>query len=109
VHGAYAPAGARFGTRLETFFIGLCVALGDIEGKPLSVAKITGYMSVPRTTVIRRLDQLRRWGLIARQGRQYYIREKTLNSIIGLQSYREVRRILSKATEDLTILDTLPD
>jgi DNA-binding IclR family transcriptional regulator len=109
LHGAYAPAGARFGTRLETFFIGLCVALGDIEGKPLSVAKITAYMSVPRTTVIRRLDQLRRWHLITRQGRQYYIREKTLNSIIGLQSYRQVRHILSKATEELTVLDTLPD
>ena len=109
LHSVYAPASERFGTRLETFFIGLCVALGDIEGKPLSVANITAYMSVPRTTVIRRLDQLRRWGLITRQGRQYYIREKTLNSIIGLQSYRQVRHILSKATEELTVLDTLPD
>jgi len=54
VHGAYAPNTERFGARLETFFIGLCVAMGDIEGKPLSVAKITGYMGVPRTTVIRR-------------------------------------------------------
>ena len=37
VHSAYAPAGERFGTRLETFFIALYVALGDIEGKPLSL------------------------------------------------------------------------
>ena len=28
VHTAYAPASEPFGTRLETFFIGLCVALG---------------------------------------------------------------------------------
>jgi hypothetical protein len=54
VHGAYAPDTDRFGTRLETFFIGLCVALGDIEDKPLTVTKIAVYMSVPRTTVIRR-------------------------------------------------------
>src|SRR6516164_7350899 len=40
LHSVYAPASERFGTRLETFFIGLCVALGDIEGKPLSIAKI---------------------------------------------------------------------
>jgi hypothetical protein len=33
VHGAYAPVSEPFGTRLETFFIGLCVALGDTEGK----------------------------------------------------------------------------
>ena len=37
LHSVYAPASERFGTRLETFFIGLCVALGDIEGKPLSL------------------------------------------------------------------------
>ena len=58
VHGAYAPVNEPFGTRLETFFIGLCVTLGDIEGKPFSVAKIAAYMRVPRTTVIRRLAQL---------------------------------------------------
>ena len=62
VHGAYAPDTERFGTRLETFFIGLCVAIGDIEGKPLSVAKITAYMGVPRTTVIRRLNQTAKVG-----------------------------------------------
>ena len=58
VHGAYAPASEPFGTRLETFYIASCVALGDIDGKPFSVAKIAAYMRVPRTTVIRRLDQL---------------------------------------------------
>ena len=28
----------------ETFYIALCVALGDIDGKPFSVAKIAAYM-----------------------------------------------------------------
>ena len=109
VHGAYAPVSEPFGARLETFFIGLCVALGDIDGKPFSVAKIAAYMRVPRTTVIRRLNQLQRWGLIDRQGRHYYIHEKTLNSFIGMRSYQQVRHILSKATEELSDLDTLPD
>jgi hypothetical protein len=58
VHGAYAPASEPFGTRLETFYIALCVALGDIDGKPFSIAKIAAYMRVPRTTVRRRLYQL---------------------------------------------------
>jgi DNA-binding IclR family transcriptional regulator len=105
VHGAYAPAGERFGTRLETFFIGLCVALGDIEGKPLFIAKIIAYMGVPRTTVLRRLDRLQRWGLIDRQGRHYYIREKTLNSFIGTRSYQQVRCVLSDASKELSVLD----
>ena len=109
VHGAYAPDTERFGTRLETFFIGLCVAIGDMEDKPLSVAKITGYMGVPRTTVIRRLNQLQKWGLIDRRRRRYYTREKTLNSLMGMRSYQEARRILSKATQELIVLDKLPD
>ena len=64
---------------------------------------------VPRTTVIRRLNRLQSWGLIDRQGRRYYIREQTLNPLIGMRSYEQVRRILGKATQELTVLDTLPD
>ena len=109
VHNAYAPATERFGTRLETFFIGLCVVLGDIDGRPFSVAKIAAYMRVPRTTVIRRLDRLQSWGLLVRQKRYYYANEKTLNSLFGMRSYQQVRRNLSKAAEDLTVLDTFPD
>jgi DNA-binding IclR family transcriptional regulator len=109
VHGAYAPSAEPFGARLETFFIGLCIAVGDLDGKPFSVAKIAAYMRVPRTTVIRRLARLQSWGLIDRQGRQYYLREKTLNSLIGMRSYQQVRRVLNRATAELTILDTLPD
>ena len=109
VHTAYAPASEPFGTRLETFFIGLCVALGHMDGKPFSVAKIAAYMRVPRSTVIRRLDRLQRWGLIYRQGRRYYLHDKALNSFVGARSYQASRRLLSRATEELTILDTLPD
>ena len=109
VHGAYAPAHEHFGTRLETFFVGLCVAVGDIDGKPFSVAKIAAYMRVPRTTVIRRLNRLQSWGLVDRQGRQYYMREKTLNSLIGMQGYQRIRQVLYKAAAELSILDTLPD
>jgi hypothetical protein len=75
VHGAYAPAKEPFGVRLETFFIGLCIGLGDLDGSPFSVATIATYMRVPRTTVTRRLAQLQSWGLIDRRGRNYYLHE----------------------------------
>ena len=58
VHGAFAPVSEPFGTRLETFFIGVCVAIGDMDGKPFSVAKIASYMRVPRTTVVSLLRSL---------------------------------------------------
>ena len=109
VHGAYAPSREPFGARLETFFIALCIAVGDLDGKPFSVAKIASFMRVPRTTVIRRLARLQSWGLIDREGRQYHLREKTLNSLIGMRSYQQVRRVLDKATAELTVLDTFGD
>lgn len=109
LHGAYAPRTELFGSRLETFFIGLCVALGDFEDRPFSVAKIAAYMRVPRTTVLRRLDRLKQWGLIYRAGRRYHMDEKALNSLLGMQSYRHIRRLLDKAHVELSFLDTLPD
>ena len=65
-------------------FIGLCVALGHMDGKPFSVAKIAAYMRVPRSTVIRRLDRLQSWGLIYRQGRRYYMHDNAFNSFLGI-------------------------
>lgn len=109
LHGAYAPASEPFGSRLEIFFIGLCVALGQFEDKPFSVTKIAGYMRVPRTTVLRRLQRLDSWGLVHRQGRRYYIDERALNSLLGMRSYQRIRGLLDKAAEQLTVLDTLPD
>jgi len=108
LHGAYAPAAEPFGSRLETF-IGLCVALGQFEEKPFSVAKIAAYMRVPRTTVMRRLSRLQSWGLIHRQGRHYYMDQKALNSLLGLRSYQHIRRLLNKSAQELSVLDTLPD
>jgi biotin operon repressor len=108
LHGTYVPADEPFGARLETAFVGICVAIGDIDGKPFSVAKIASYMGLPRTTVMRRLDRLRSWGVIDRRGRQYHLNEKTLNSLMGMGCYRQVRRVLAKATEELTVLDSEP-
>jgi hypothetical protein len=48
-------------------------------------------------------------GLVERQSRYYYLHEKTLNPLIGMRSYEQMRRVLSKAAAELTILDTLPD
>jgi len=99
LHGAYAPPHELFGARLETFFIGVCVALGELEERPFTIRKIAAYMRVPRTTVLRRLDRLQSWGLIHRQGHSYYMDKNALNS----------RRMLEKANQELKVLDTSPE
>jgi hypothetical protein len=58
---------------------------------------------------MRRLKRLESWGLIYRAGRHYCVRETALNSLIGLRSYQQIRRILSTSAEKLTVLDALPD
>jgi len=55
-------------------------------------AKITAYMRMPRTTVIRRLNRLCSWGLVDRVGYRYHMHTKTLNSLLGMRSYQKVRR-----------------
>jgi hypothetical protein len=108
LHGAYAPTDEPFGTRLETFFVGFCVALGDIEGKPFSVTKIAAYLHI-RTTVMRRLKRLESWDIVYRHGHRYHLRETSLNSLMGMRSYLQTRRMFDKAVEELKVLDTLPD
>src|SRR6516164_9124262 len=107
LHDAYAPINEPFGTRLETFFVGFCVALGDIEGKPFSVSKIAAYLHMPRTTVKRRLKRLESWDIVYHHGRLYHVRETMLNSLMGMRSYLQIRRMISKAGEELTALDAI--
>jgi biotin operon repressor len=108
MHGVFAPAGEPFGVRMESFFIGLCIAMGDIDGRPLSAGKIAAFLGMSRTTVVRRLKRLKSCGLVERQGRYYYLQEKTLNPLIGMRTYEQMRRVLSKAVAELAILDSFP-
>ena len=105
----YIPASEPFGTRIETGYIGLCVSIGHCEGKPFSVAKIAAYMGMPRSTVIRRLQQLENWGVIERQGRRYFIRPEKVNGIMGMRAYKQNRHLITEAIDKLSVLDTLPE
>jgi len=105
----YMPVNEPFGARIETQFVGLCVAIGDIEGKPLSVAKIAAYMGMSRSTVIRRLEQLENWGVIERQARRYFIRPEKVNGIIGMRAYKQNRHLISEAVDKLNLLDNLTE
>jgi DNA-binding IclR family transcriptional regulator len=86
--------------------VGCCVALGTLENKPFSVAKIAAYMHLPRDIVTRRLERLvQHWGVIERRGRHYYLRPEIANMPQALASYREVRRVIQRTVEELSILD----
>jgi hypothetical protein len=105
IHEAYAPRDVRFGATIETFYIGLCLLFGDVERRPFKVSKVADYMNLPRTTVIRRLEVLKKWKLIERRGTHYYVLEDALNTPISDRAYRRTRSLIARLIKNLSDLD----
>jgi DNA-binding IclR family transcriptional regulator len=53
--------------------IGTAIMVGHAENKPMNATKIAQYIGLPRSTVIRKLDQFIRAGVIARHGNVYLL------------------------------------
>jgi hypothetical protein len=105
-HRDYMPKLA-FGSRLETLVVGVGVAIGHLDGKPFSAAKLAAYLDCPRTSVIRRLDALKKMKIIVRRGTRYYLNDARVNADSAIKSYDAVRRTVLKAARQLSEMDTL--
>jgi hypothetical protein len=105
-HREYMPKLA-FGSRLETLVVGVCVAIGHLDGKPFSAAKLAAFLDCPRTSVIRRLNALAKMEIILRRGTRYYLNEPRVNSDSAIKSHDRARRIVLKAARQLSKTDTL--
>src|SRR5262249_24962839 len=105
-HLEYMPKLA-FGSRLETLLLVVSLAIGHLDAKPFSAAKLAAYLDCPRTSVIRRLDVHSRMEIIVRRGTRYYLNEPRVNSDSAINSYDKVRRIVLKAAGKLSETDTL--
>jgi predicted transcriptional regulator len=55
--------------------IGTAIMVGHAENRPLNATKIAHYIGMPRSTVIRKLNEFLRAGVIARQGNVYLLSE----------------------------------
>jgi predicted transcriptional regulator len=53
--------------------IGSAIMVGHAEDKPMSATKIAQYVGLPRSTVIRKLNQFLKAGVIARHGNVYLL------------------------------------
>lgn len=65
--------GASFSSDLQLIFLGSCVAVGDLEKRPMSVSDVAGYIGVPRATAQRKLAELVRRGWAERAGTRYVL------------------------------------
>jgi predicted transcriptional regulator len=56
--------------------IGSAIMVGHAENRPMNATKISHYVGLPRSTVIRKLNELLRTGVVARHGNVYLLSEE---------------------------------
>jgi len=55
--------------------IGSSIMVGHAENRPMNATKISHYVGLPRSTVIRKLNELSRTGVVVRHGNVYLLSE----------------------------------
>jgi DNA-binding transcriptional ArsR family regulator len=72
IHERYYSEGA-YGKDPERMFIQFAVVVSQAEGKPTTAHKIAQYLGMPRSSVIRKLAELERRGLVVRMNSHYRV------------------------------------
>ena len=91
-----------FGNKMETFYVGLCVLMGHIEDKPFTVSKLAKYLEAPRTTMVRRLEQLIEFGVVERRGNRYFINEAVANTKQAMDLHSAMVRMVKQTAAQLS-------
>jgi hypothetical protein len=90
-----------FGNKMETFYVGLCVLIGHIDGKPFTVTKLSNYLEASRSVTLRRLDQLIEFGVVERRGNRYFINEEVANTKPAMDVHSALVRVVKDAAAQL--------
>jgi predicted transcriptional regulator len=86
--------------------IGSAIMVGHAENRPMNATKIAHYVGLPRSTVIRRLNEFLRFGVIVRDGNVYLLSEERADN--QTKYVTEAMRIFRAAEKSLkaSTLDT---
>ena len=79
IHGATFGEGERFAYTWELMAVLRAVFLGQIEGRPMGIARLSRHLAMPRATTERKLRELQKRGLVSRHGRGFIIPVDSLN------------------------------
>jgi predicted transcriptional regulator len=79
IHVATFGEGERFAYTRELMAVLRAVFLGQIEGRPMGIARLSRHLAMPRATTERKLRELQRRGLVSRHGRGFIIPVDSLN------------------------------
>src|SRR5215467_4614316 len=92
----------RFPEAVEASIIAVSIMTADVEDKPFTALGLAKNLQMPRATLLRRLSVLESEGIIRRDGRHLRINPGALTD----DSMRRVRKIVTRAWETLTKVDT---
>ena len=96
--------GKSLGAKMEAVLILIAIALGYMEGRPFTASKLAAYLDTPRTSVLRKLAQLKREGFVEQRGHTYVLHDHLLNSV-GIEDTRAAIRMIRSLAEQLIQFD----
>jgi predicted transcriptional regulator len=77
--------------------IGSAIMVGNAESRPMNATKIAHYVGLPRSTVIRKLNEFLRAGVIARHGNVYLLsKERACNQTKYVTEAMRIFRVAEK-------------
>jgi len=96
---------ANFGSTIDGLFVSACVLIGHAENRPMSASKIAHYLRMPRTTVLRKLDELEKLNMIERRGTVFVIPAKRSSSSDHIERSVKLIKRYAKILDHASILD----
>ena len=99
----YATFGERerFAYTRELMAVVRAVFLGQIEGRPMGIARLSRHLAMPRATTERKLRELQKRGLVSRYGRGFIIPVDSLNQPRMAETLERLILMIHKASAKL--------
>ena len=101
IHAATFGEGERFAYTRELMAVLRAVFLGQIEGRPMGIARLSRHLAMPRATTERKLRELEKRGLISRHGRGFIIPADSLNQPRIVDTLERLILMIHKASAKL--------
>jgi hypothetical protein len=79
--------------------VSAAILIGHVEGRPMNASKLSLYLALPRTTVLRHLRELQRLGVIKNRNGWYELTEE--RAAASSPHIPSAIRVLSKACTSL--------
>jgi predicted transcriptional regulator len=83
----------------SVLLIASAIMVGHAENRPMNATKIAHYIDLPRSTVIRKLNEFLRFGVVVRHGNVYLLSEERADN--QTKYVTEAMRIFRAAEKSL--------